>query len=76
VVCSQSAFSGLSREERREVIGLLQEVTRDGGVHLVSAMEHDESSMHELSAQYRGWQVSVELHGSVPASFVARKGAA
>jgi hypothetical protein len=76
VVCSQSAFSGLSSEERREAIRLLQEVTRDGGVHLVSATDHDESTMHELSAQYRGWQISVELHGSVPASFVARKGAA
>jgi hypothetical protein len=76
VVCSPSAFSGLSTEERREVILLLQDVTRDGGVHLVNTTGVDESSMIELSAQYRGWQVSVERHGSVPASFVARKGAA
>jgi hypothetical protein len=66
----------LSTEERREVILLLQDVTRDGGVHLVNTTGVDESSMIELSAQYRGWQVSVERHGSVPASFVARKGAA
>lgn len=76
VVCSPSAFSGFSKEERREVIGLLQEVTRDGGVHLVSAADGDESSMHELSAQYLGWQVSVERQGAVPTNFVARKGAA
>jgi len=76
VVCSPSAFRGLSKEGRQEVIGLLQEVTRDGGVHLVSAMDGDAPSMRELSAQYRGWQVSVELQGSVPTNFVARKGAA
>jgi hypothetical protein len=76
VVCSPSAFSGLSTEERREAILVLQNVTRDGGVHLVNTGGVDESSMIELSSQYRGWQVSVELHGSVPANFVARKGAA
>jgi hypothetical protein len=76
VVCSPSAFTGLTPEEIREVIGLLQEVTRDGGVHLVSSMDADEPAMRELSAQYHGWQVSVETEGGSPASFVARKGAA
>jgi hypothetical protein len=76
VVCSPSAFSGLSREERREVIELLQEVTRDGGVHLVSALEENEPEMEELSAQYNGWHVSVERRGAAPTNFVARKGAA
>lgn len=76
VVCSPSAFSGLSREEREEVFALLKEVTRDGGVHLVSSLGDSEPAMAELSAQYHGWQVSVEHHGSVPTSFVARKGAA
>jgi len=76
VVCSPSAFSGLSKEERQEVIGLLQEVTRDGGVHLVSTHGDNEPAMAELSAQYHGWHVSVEHQGSVPTNFVARKGAA
>ncbi|MDQ2888975.1 MAG: hypothetical protein M3R65_00275 [Gemmatimonadota bacterium] len=75
VVCSPSAFTGLSEDERREVIGLLQDVTRDGGVHLVSA-GGDEQSVIELSTQYCGWQVSVEHEGSAPTNFVARKGAA
>ena len=75
VVCSPSAFTGFSEEERREVIGLLQDVTRDGGVHLVSAAG-DEKSVTELSTQYLGWQVSVEHNGTVPTDFVARKGAA
>jgi hypothetical protein len=76
VVCSPSAFSGLSAEERAEVIRLLQEVTRDGGVHLVNAIGEHDRAMEELSAQYRGWSVSVEHTGTVPTSFVARKGAA
>jgi hypothetical protein len=76
VVCTPSAFDGLSREERHEAIGLLQRVTRDGGVHLVNAVGADAPALRELSAQYRGWQISVELNGSVPQSFVARKGAA
>ncbi len=36
VVCTPSAFGGLSKEERSETIGLLQTVTRDGGVHIVN----------------------------------------
>lgn len=76
VVCSPSAFTGLSSDERREAIGILQGVTREGGVHLVSAVEGDTPGLRELSAQYRGWQISVELNGSVPQAFVARKGAA
>jgi hypothetical protein len=76
VVCSSSAFSGLSKDEREEVIRRLQEVTRDGGVHLVSSLGENEPEMAELSAQYHGWNVSVEHQGKVPTSFVARKGAA
>lgn len=76
VVCTSSAFLGLSRRERKEALGILQGVTRDGGVHLVAAGGSDAPSLRELSAQYRGWQISVELNGSVPAAFVARKGAA
>lgn len=76
VVCSPSAFAGLTSDERREVIGLLQAVTRDGGVHMVIAADGDESAMTELSAQYRGWQVSVERKGASPTNLVARKGAA
>lgn len=75
VVCTPSAFVGMSREERKEVIGVLQRVTRDGGVHLVNSVA-DARSVRELSAQYLGWRISVELNGSVPAAFVARKGAA
>lgn len=75
VVCTPSAFVGLSRDERKEAIGVLQGVTRNGGVHLVNSVG-ETPSVKELSAQYRGWQISVELNGSVPASFIARKGAA
>lgn len=75
VVCTPSAFVGMSREERKEAICVLQGVTRDGGVHLVNSVG-DARSVRELSAQYLGWQISVELNGSVPAAFVARKGAA
>lgn len=82
VVCTPSAFVGLSKDERREIIGVLKGVTRDGGVHLVNSigasgeMGSGVPSVRELSSQYRGWQISVELNGSVPANFVARKGAA
>lgn len=76
VVCTPSAFEGMSLQERREAIGILQGVTRDGGVHLVESLGSDAQSLHELSSQYHGWQISVELHGSVAASFLARKGAA
>lgn len=75
VVCTPSAFGGLSRVERVEAICVLQEVTREGGVHLVNSVA-ESSSIRELSAQYSGWQVSVEQVGSVGAAFLARKGAA
>lgn len=84
VVCTPTAFAGMTAEERHQAIGALQLATRVGGVHLLgagSASVADEGpSLGELSAQYRGWQVTVEhalLTGREgTASFVARKGAA
>jgi predicted Fe-Mo cluster-binding NifX family protein len=78
VICSPSAFQGLNKRERGQVIQLLQEVTNDGGVHLVDAEPHDDAHglLQELSAQYAGWKISVEQRDGISTSFIARKGAA
>ena len=78
VVCTPSAFIGLTEQERGEVIELLQGVTADGGVHLVDAGDDAQESglLNELSAQYAGWKIMVETAGGHSTSFLARKGAA
>jgi len=82
VVCTPSAFAGLTLDQRREAIGVLQSATRAGGVHLLDAGTEGDAvpTLPELSAQYHGWEVSVELRSGAEragtASFVARKGAA
>jgi predicted Fe-Mo cluster-binding NifX family protein len=78
VVCSLNTFHGLSEDERGEVIRLLQDATHEGGVHLHD-VEPDTSAtamLQELSAQYKGWKISVEQSGGLSTSFLARKGAA
>ena len=78
VVCTPSAFKGLSPAERSSVISLLQEATMDGGVHLVETIVAGQEAMSvaELRTRYAGWDISIERDGNASRSFVARKGAA
>lgn len=75
VVCTAAAFAGLTDEQRARAIGVLQSATRDGGVHLVETIVAGQAalSVEELSAQYRGWVVSVERPRGATAVFLARK---
>lgn len=75
VVCTPEAFNGLSAEERGRAFGLLQSVTRDGGVHLVGTIMRGQRgvSVAELRRQYKGWSISVEDDSSSSRSFLARK---
>ncbi len=78
VVCTPSAFAGLTPAEVSKVIALFQEATMDGGVHLVETIVagQDAMSLADLRARYAGWDISIERDGSASRSFVARKGAA
>jgi hypothetical protein len=78
VVCTPAAFAGLSSSERSKVIGLLQQATTDGGVHLVETIVAGQEAMSvaELRDRYAGWEISIERDGTASRSFVARKGAA
>jgi hypothetical protein len=77
-VCTPAAFAGLSSSERSKVIGLLQQATTDGGVHLVETIVAGQEAMSvaELRDRYAGWEISIERDGTASRSFVARKGAA
>ncbi len=76
VVCTPAAFAGLSSEERRRVIDVLQSATTDGGVHLVETLVAGQSVLDEaeLRARYAGWDISIVPEPGVSMSFVARKG--
>lgn len=78
VVCMSSAFDGLSAEQRRRAIEVLQRATQDGGIHLVEALVNGRAtlSMEELSASYAGWIVTVERKSGTGSAFVARKSVA
>jgi len=78
VVCTPSAFAGLTPAEVSKVIALFQDATMDGGVHLVETIVagQDAMSLGELRARYVGWDISIERDGSASRSFVARKGPA
>lgn len=77
VVCTPGAFEGLSDTERDQVIEQLQGATAEGGVHVVNSDGDDAPQfVEQLSAQYRGWKISVERAGGVSTTFLARKGAA
>jgi len=76
VVWTPSTFSELTATERKRALEVLQTVTHDGGVHLVTGSGIDAPSVRELSAQYHGWKVHVEGPEASPTSFLARKGAA
>lgn len=78
VLCTPAAFDGLSSPERERVLGGLQSATLAGGVHVVESIALDDRSLSldELSAHYRGWDVSVETDARPvprPCSFLARK---
>lgn len=75
VVCSPSAFAGLSAEERARAIELLKSATRDGGVHLVGTIVSGKRgiSLTELRKQYKGWAISVEDDSTTSKSFLAKK---
>ena len=78
VVCTPSAFAGLTKVERLKVIELLQGATHEGGIHLLDADMGTQGTalLKELSLQYKGWKISVEEAEGEPRSFLARKGAA
>lgn len=75
VICSPSAFAGLSAEERARAIELLKTATRDGGVHLVGTIVSGKRgiSLTELKKQYKGWTISVEDDSTTSKSFLAKK---
>lgn len=78
VVCTSTAFAGLTARQRAQVIAVLQSATEDGGVHLVETIMVGRSglSLSELRKNYKGWQVSVLEEGSTAKSFLARKAVA
>jgi hypothetical protein len=75
VICTATAFAGLTSAERAKVIDILQSATGDGGVHLVETIIAGESavSVTELRRRYKGWKVSVLEDSRAAKSFVARK---
>jgi methyltransferase family protein len=75
VICTPSAFSGLSAEERMRAFEVLQSATREGGVHLVGTIIRGQRgvSITELKRQYKGWSISVEVDSGSSTNFLARK---
>jgi len=75
VVCTSTAFAGLTAAERSRVIEVLQSATQDGGVHLVDTIiaGRAEPSLSELRKSYKGWTISVLDDGASSRSFLARK---
>lgn len=81
VVCSPTAFAGLSLQDRDRVIEVLKSATADGGVHLVetlaAATGAEEMQLEELESRYTGWITSIERNNvGVGRTFLARKEAA
>jgi hypothetical protein len=78
VVCAGAAFDGLSLSERARAIGLLQDATTLGGMHVVETKGHGAGlvSLEELQSVYDGWQVSVGRGMRSAETFLARKAVA
>lgn len=78
VICTATAFAGLTARQRAIVIADLQSATEDGGVHLVETIIAGRSgmSLSELKKSYKGWAVSVLEDGTSGKSFLARKAVA
>jgi hypothetical protein len=77
VVCAAAALRGLSAEQRQRALAILQEATKDGGVHVVETSSEGVRlvALEELEASYYGWQTTVE--GSLSnETFFARKAVA
>ena len=77
VVCSPTAFAGLSPQDRGRVIEGLQSATASGGVHLVESIVAGDDTMplDEFRARYEGWTISVEPTAGSRETFLARKDA-
>jgi hypothetical protein len=81
VVCTPTAFAGLSVQERARVIAVLQSATVDGGVHLVETLaagadaQDGEMPIEELASRYDGWTISIERAFGSKETFMARKDA-
>ena len=81
VVCSPTAFAGLSSQDRARVIAGLQRATASGGVHLVESIVagadrlSDAMPLDEFRARYEGWTISVEPTVGSRETFLARKDA-
>src|SRR4051812_17232800 len=75
VICTPSAFSGLTAEERMRAFEILQGATREGGVHLVGTIVRGQRgvSVTELRRQYKGWTISVEADSGSSSNFLAKK---
>ena len=78
VVCAAAAFDGLSSIECTRAIGLLQDATTVGGVHVVETHGGRGSlvTLEELHSVYDGWQISVERGIRTNETFLARKAVA
>jgi hypothetical protein len=76
VVMSSRELAGCQTDERSRIIGSLQRVTVDGGIHLVQSDGNEPVALTELRSRYRGWTVSTGRGETPSDSFVARKGAA
>ncbi len=74
VVFTHEALATLNALDRARVLELLQEATRDGGVHLIQAIAAGSTALliDELRASYSGWEISVDRSMGAP-SFLARK---
>lgn len=75
VVCTPAAFAGLSALEREAVIGLLQQATADGGVHLIETLVAGQAVLteEELRRRYDGWEIRLVPEPGASQTFVAKK---
>ncbi len=75
VICTPAAFADLSAVERERVIGLLQQATTDGGVHLIETLVAGQSVMteEELRTRYDGWEIRLVPEPGSTRTFMATK---
>jgi hypothetical protein len=74
VILSDAALAGLSVDERKRVLRLLQSATVDGGVHLVQALAgHEDEMLTELRGFYRGWTLEVDRSTTKSTAILATK---
>ncbi|MGI8496103.1 MAG: hypothetical protein ACR2OG_00765 [Gemmatimonadaceae bacterium] len=78
VVCATAAFDGLTVPQRSRAIGLLQQATTVGGVHIVATATENRQlpTIEELEQSYRGWRTSVERDVHSRETFLAWKAVA